>query len=70
MKEVRYHAELAAEWVIRLGDGTEESQRRMAEGLDWNWRFVPELFEMDDARVGRGVARDRRRSRRLFRERL
>ena len=47
VKEVRYHAELAAEWVIRLGDGTEESRRRMADGLDWNWRFVPELFEMD-----------------------
>ena len=47
VKEVRYHAELAAEWVIRLGDGTEESRRRMVEGLDWNWRFVPELFEMD-----------------------
>jgi ring-1,2-phenylacetyl-CoA epoxidase subunit PaaC len=47
VKEVRYHAELAAEWVIRLGDGTAESRRRMEDGLDWNWRFVPELFEMD-----------------------
>jgi ring-1,2-phenylacetyl-CoA epoxidase subunit PaaC len=34
--------------VIRLGDGTEESARRMADGLDWCWRFVPELFEVDD----------------------
>jgi ring-1,2-phenylacetyl-CoA epoxidase subunit PaaC len=48
VKEVTYHQELAAEWVIRLGDGTEESRRRMQEGLDWMWRFVPELFEMDD----------------------
>ncbi|HEV2817712.1 MAG TPA: 1,2-phenylacetyl-CoA epoxidase subunit PaaC [Allosphingosinicella sp.] len=48
VKEVRYHAELAAEWVIRLGDGTEESRARMAAGLDWNWRFIPELFEMDE----------------------
>jgi ring-1,2-phenylacetyl-CoA epoxidase subunit PaaC len=47
VKEVTYHEELAAEWVIRLGDGTEESRRRMQDGLDWNWRFVPELFEMD-----------------------
>jgi len=47
VKEVAYHAELSAEWVIRLGDGTEESRERMAAGLDWNWRFVPELFEMD-----------------------
>ncbi len=48
VKEVRYHAELSAEWVIRLGDGTEESRRRMEAGLDWNWRFIPELFEMDE----------------------
>src|ERR1044072_3946102 len=47
VKEVSYHAELAAAWVVRLGDGTEESNRRMAEGLDWMWRFIPELFEMD-----------------------
>jgi ring-1,2-phenylacetyl-CoA epoxidase subunit PaaC len=48
VKEVTYHEELAAEWVIRLGDGTEESRRRIEDGLAWNWRFVPELFEMDD----------------------
>jgi len=48
VKEVRYHAELSGEWVVRLGDGTDESRRRMEEGLDWNWRFIPELFEIDD----------------------
>jgi ring-1,2-phenylacetyl-CoA epoxidase subunit PaaC len=61
VKEVRYHAELSAEWVIRLGDGTDESRRRMAEGLDWNWRFVPELFEMDaiaTEAAARGVGAD------------
>ncbi|QIK95602.1 phenylacetate-CoA oxygenase subunit PaaC [Sphingomonas sp. HDW15A] len=47
VKEVAYHRELAGDWVIRLGDGTEESARRMADGLDWCWRFVPELFEVD-----------------------
>jgi ring-1,2-phenylacetyl-CoA epoxidase subunit PaaC len=47
VKEVTYHEELCAEWVIRLGDGTDESRRRMQDGLDWMWRFVPELFEMD-----------------------
>jgi ring-1,2-phenylacetyl-CoA epoxidase subunit PaaC len=47
VKEVAYHQELAAEWVIRLGDGTEESRRRIAAGLDWMWRFVPELFDED-----------------------
>jgi ring-1,2-phenylacetyl-CoA epoxidase subunit PaaC len=48
VKEVTYHQELASEWVIRLGAGTDESRRRMIDGLDWMWRFVPELFEMDD----------------------
>ncbi len=47
VKEVAYHRDLASEWAIRLGDGTEESARRMAEGLDWCWRFIPELFEVD-----------------------
>src|SRR5688572_14029256 len=60
VKEVTYHEELAQEWVIRLGDGTEESRRRMVDGLDWMWRFVPELFEMDEiaaraAEAGIGV---------------
>lgn len=48
VKEVAYHRELASDWTIRLGDGTEESTRRMAEGLDWCWRFIPELFEVDE----------------------
>lgn len=47
VKEVRYHVELSTDWVIRLGDGTEESRRRMIDGLDWHWRFVDELFSMD-----------------------
>ncbi len=52
---------LSAEWVIRLGDGTEESRRRMADGLDWIWRFVPELFEMDEVATEaaeRGIGAD------------
>ncbi len=48
VKEVAYHRELASEWTVRLGDGTDESARRMAEGLDWCWRFIPELFEIDE----------------------
>ncbi len=61
VKEVTYHQELSAEWVIRLGDGTEESRRRMTDGIGWMWRFVPELFEMDevsDAAVARGLFTD------------
>ena len=48
LKEVTYHQELASEWVIRLGDGTDESRGRMAAGIDWLWRFTPELFELDE----------------------
>lgn len=62
VKEVRYHAELSAEWVIRLGDGTNESRERMIEGLDWHWRFVDELFDMDEVEAGLaevGIAPDR-----------
>jgi ring-1,2-phenylacetyl-CoA epoxidase subunit PaaC len=63
VKEVAYHRELASEWTMRLGDGTEESARRMADGLDWCWRFVPELFEVDEvlqALIERDVAPDPR----------
>ena len=63
VKEVAYHRELAADWAIRLGDGTEESSRRMAEGLNWCWRFIPELFEVDEvlaSLIERGIAADPR----------
>lgn len=63
VKEVAYHRELAAEWVIRLGDGTEESRKRTLDGLDWCWRFVPELFEVDEELEGAiacGIAADPR----------
>jgi ring-1,2-phenylacetyl-CoA epoxidase subunit PaaC len=62
VKEIQYHAELAAEWVIRLGDGTAESRQRMIDGLDWFWRFVDEMFESDaieQSRIEGGVAVDR-----------
>lgn len=61
VKEVAYHARFACEWVVRLGDGTDESRRRMTEGLDWMWRFTGELFEADEvvgALAAAGVAVD------------
>jgi ring-1,2-phenylacetyl-CoA epoxidase subunit PaaC len=71
VKEVAYHRDLASEWTIRLGDGTDESARRMAEGLDWNWRFVPELFEVDEAlqtAIDAGIAPDPRTFEAEYRE--
>jgi len=61
VKEVAYHEELSAEWVIRLGDGTDESRARMIDGIDWVWRFVPELFDMDEvasAMAAQGIGAD------------
>jgi len=46
-KEVRYHLRHAAEWVIRLGDGTEESRARIEEALGELAIYTGELFEMD-----------------------
>lgn len=44
IKECRYHWQHSADWVIRLGDGTAESQRRMQAALERIWPYVPELF--------------------------
>jgi ring-1,2-phenylacetyl-CoA epoxidase subunit PaaC len=62
VKETAYHATLASDWVVRLGDGTEESRARMIAGLDWMWRFVDELFAMDDvdaAAIEAGIGVDK-----------
>jgi ring-1,2-phenylacetyl-CoA epoxidase subunit PaaC len=47
VKEARYHQQHAADWVVRLGDGTDESRRRIEDALGELWRFTPELFESD-----------------------
>lgn len=62
VKETAYHARFAQDWVVRLGDGTQESAARMADGLAWHWRFVDELFVMDALErdlCAAGVAVDR-----------
>lgn len=47
IKEARYHQQHSGDWVVRLGDGTEESNRRMNAALSELWRYVPELFDTD-----------------------
>ena len=47
VKESRYHVAHAADWVVRLGDGTDESARRMRQGVERLWPYVAELFETD-----------------------
>ena len=60
VKEVEYHREHATSWVLRLGDGTEESHRRMQDGLDRLWPLVGELFESDEVtgRLASGIGVD------------
>jgi ring-1,2-phenylacetyl-CoA epoxidase subunit PaaC len=63
VKEVAYHRDHAREWTLRLGDGTEESHRRMQEGVDWMWPLAAELFEHDalaERLVAEGIAADAR----------
>jgi len=48
-KEAAYHVRHSREWVVRLGDGTEESHRRMQAAIDGLWRFTGELFASDEA---------------------
>src|SRR5262249_52467710 len=63
VKEVAYHVERSSDWVIRLGDGTEESHARMQTALDRLWPYTGEMFAVDDveaALVAQGVAVDAR----------
>ena len=48
LKEVRYHRQHTGDWVVRLGDGTDESARRMAEALALLWPYTAEWFADDD----------------------
>ncbi|WP_082143876.1 1,2-phenylacetyl-CoA epoxidase subunit PaaC [Nitratireductor soli] len=61
VKEVAYHIRHAGEWVVRLGDGTEESTRRMKAAVEALAPYVDELFESDDvtaAMAEAGIAAD------------
>jgi ring-1,2-phenylacetyl-CoA epoxidase subunit PaaC len=59
--EVRYHVERSADWVIRLGDGTETSHARMQAAIDGLWMYTGEMFAVDDVERGlidAGIAAD------------
>ena len=61
LKEDKYHLRHSSEWVVRLGDGTEESHARAQRALDGAWRYAGELFErdaVDDAVAAMGIAVD------------
>jgi ring-1,2-phenylacetyl-CoA epoxidase subunit PaaC len=59
LKETRYHLSYSSGWVIRLGDGTEESHARMQRALNTLWPYTNELFatdEVDREMIAAGIA--------------
>lgn len=48
IKEVRYHLKHSSQWLVRLGDGTEESHDRAQASLDSLWRYTGEMFVADE----------------------
>jgi ring-1,2-phenylacetyl-CoA epoxidase subunit PaaC len=59
VKETRYHLRYSSGWLVRLGDGTEESRARVQGALERLWPHTVELFEEDDldrAMADRGIA--------------
>jgi ring-1,2-phenylacetyl-CoA epoxidase subunit PaaC len=61
VKETAYHLRHGRSWVLRLGDGTDESHRRIQTAIDDLWRYTGEMFETDEVErelVAAGVAAD------------
>jgi ring-1,2-phenylacetyl-CoA epoxidase subunit PaaC len=48
VKEIKYHMQHAVDWTIRLGDGTNESHKRMQKAVNDLWMYTGEIFEMDE----------------------
>src|SRR3954464_7452776 len=51
-KESAYHVRHSSEWIVRLGDGTDESHVRAQEAIDLLWAFTGEMFEVDESERG------------------
>ena len=47
-KEIRYHLRHNTQWLVRLGDGTDESHRRVQDSVNELWRYTGEMFEADE----------------------
>lgn len=54
LKETRYHVRWSSEWVIRMGDGTEESRNRLLSTLEYLWPFTGEMFAAADFEKNNG----------------
>ena len=61
IKEVSYHKRFSSDWIIRLGDGTNESHQRIQQAIDDLWIYTDELFhqtEADKEMVHQGIGID------------
>jgi ring-1,2-phenylacetyl-CoA epoxidase subunit PaaC len=61
LKEVIYHLRHTSQWVIRLGDGTEESKEKVQGSIDSLWPYTEDMFDMSDGDrqlVEEGIAID------------
>ncbi len=71
IKETKYHLRRSREWVLRLGDGTEESQKRTQKAVDSLWGYTHEMFDLDETEqmlVEAGIAVDVTKLREAWRE--
>lgn len=71
LKETKYHLQHSSEWMIRLGDGTEESHQRIQEAVNDLWRFTDELFfqnDVDQNLIAEGIAVDLEKLRPLWQQ--
>jgi len=62
IKETRYHLRRSRDWMLRLGDGTQESHARLQSAVEELWGFTPELFQADEIESSlaeQGIAVDR-----------
>jgi ring-1,2-phenylacetyl-CoA epoxidase subunit PaaC len=58
LKEIKYHVRWSSEWVIRLGDGTEESNNRMLKAIETLWPYTGEMFLAADYEKNNGIDLD------------
>jgi len=72
-KEMRYHVRHSREWILRLGDGTQESHQRIQQSFDDLWMYTDELFYMDaydEHLIGEGIGVDLEKLRPEWKERV
>jgi ring-1,2-phenylacetyl-CoA epoxidase subunit PaaC len=73
VKEARYHLQHNADWVVRLGDGSPESKRRMQAALERAWPYTAEMFQhdaIDEAAAASGLGPARRELRAAWRQQV